>query len=147
MKTSHAAQGSISGKIMKNTAYNILGKLWWILIAIFLTPYIVSKIGIERFGVWAIVGVITGYFGLLDFGIGMSFIKYIAEFHTKGEYDKINRLIDTGFTLYAIFAFMCFSLVFILRGPILKLLNVPVYLHHEAGIVLLLMNVLRLRKI
>ena len=67
-------------KIVKNTIFNIVGRLCGILTVLFLTPYIINSIGVERYGIWAIAVAITGYFGLLDFGLGESFVKYIAEF-------------------------------------------------------------------
>ena len=69
---------NLSQKIIRNTIFNIIGRGWGILIALFLTPYIISHIGVERYGMWAIIGAVTGYFGLFDFGIGTSFVKYIS---------------------------------------------------------------------
>lgn len=130
------AAEAISHKIIRNTVYNSVGRFWAIAVGFVLTPYIISHIGPERFGVWAIVGVITGYFGLLDFGIGFSFVKYITEYHTRKEYDNLNGIVNTGFTLYAALALVGVALVFLLRAPLLTLLNVPPYLRHEAAIVL-----------
>ena len=137
MTTISWGERSITYKITRNTLYNIFGRFWAILVSIFLTPYIISHIGIERFGVWAIVGVVTGYFGLLDFGIGMSFVKYIAEFHAKREPGRISHIINTGFTLYFILALVGVVLTFLLKNPILSFLNIPPNLRYEAGIVLL----------
>ena len=67
---------SISQKIIRNTTFNIIGRFWRILVALVLTPYIIRYIGIERYGIWALIGVVTSYFGLIDFGIGTSFIRF-----------------------------------------------------------------------
>lgn len=138
MTPNPSGQRSISYKVIKNTVYNIFGRFWGILVSIFLTPYIISSIGLERFGVWAIVGVVTGYFGLLDLGIGTSFVKYIAEFYAKKEFDKINNIINTGFTLYCALAIVTTMLIFLLKNPILAFLNMPAYLRYEAGVVLVI---------
>ena len=63
----------ISQKVIRNTIFNTIGRFWQILIGLVLIPYIVSHIGVERYGIWAIVGVLTGYFGLLDLGAKDSF--------------------------------------------------------------------------
>jgi len=129
------ANKSVSDKIIRNTIYNTAGTLWFTLIGIFLTPYIVWRIGHERFGIWAIVGVITGYFGLLDFGIGSSFVKYIAEFYAQKEYDKINRLINTGFVSYLIFAVCVITLALFFIDPLLVFFKIPAGLCQEARFV------------
>ena len=138
MTRRQSGQRSISYKVIVNTLYNTFGRFWGIMVGVFLTPYIISRIGVDRFGVWAVVGVVTGYFGLLDLGVGASFVKYISEFYARKEYNKISHIVNTGFTLYFILAIVSFLLVYLLKNPILAFLNMPVYLRHEAGIVLVM---------
>jgi len=125
-------------KIIRNTIFNIIGRLWAILVVLFLTPYIIGHIGIERYGIWAVVGIVTGYFGLLDFGIGTSFIKYISEFYTRRDYEKINQVINTGFAFYSMFALFFIALAFFIINPLLNFFNIPEKLYNEASFVFLL---------
>ena len=67
----------LSQKIIRNTLFNLIRRFWAMFVALLLTPYIVSKLGTQRFGLWPLISVITGYFGLLDLGIGLSFIKKV----------------------------------------------------------------------
>ncbi|MCL0097493.1 oligosaccharide flippase family protein [Dehalococcoidia bacterium] len=129
---------SVSQKIVRNTKFNVLGTFWGILVALFLTPYIIGHIGVERFGIWAIVAVLTGYFGLLDFGIGTSFIKYISEFYAKKDYEKVNQVVNTGVIFYSIFAALIIALAFFIINPLLNVSNVPPELYSEARFVFLL---------
>ena len=128
----------ISQKIIRNTIFNTIGRFWGILVALFLTPYIIGHIGVDRFGIWAIVGVLTGYFGLLDFGIGTSFVKYISEFYAKEDYEKINQVVNTGFIFYAILAVFIIILGFFIINPLLNFFNIPSNLYGEASFVFLL---------
>lgn len=128
----------ISQKIIRNTIFNTIGRFWGILVALFLTPYIIGHIGVDRFGIWAIVGVLTGYFGLLDFGIGTSFVKYISEFYAKEDYEKINQVVNTGFIFYSIFAASIITLGFFIINPLLNFFNIPSNLYSEASFVFFL---------
>lgn len=67
----------LSQKTIRNTLFNLIGRFWAMFVALLLTPYIVSKLGTQRFGLWSLVSVITSYFGLLDLGIGVSFMKKV----------------------------------------------------------------------
>lgn len=118
--------------VLKNTTYNIIGNAWGVSVVLFLTPYIVHHIGAERFGIWALVGIISGYFGLLDFGVGQSFVKYIAEFYTKNEYSKISQLVSMGTVLYFVFTVIVtwFASLFII--PIVSIFKIPHNLYGEA---------------
>lgn len=122
---------SLSHKIIRNTAYNIFGRFWGILITLFLTPYIISRVGIEKFGILAIVGAVTGYFSLMDIGIGSSFVRYIAKFYTKKEYEKISSTINTGVAFYSIFAVIVITLSLFCLRPILTFFNIPLSLYRE----------------
>ena len=129
---------SISQKIIRNTIFNVIGRFCGILVALVLIPYIIGHIGIEMFGIWAIIGVLTGYFGLLDFGIGTSFVKYISEFYTKRDYKKINQVVNTGFIFYSIFAMVIIISGFFAISLLPNLFNIPQELYGEARFVFLL---------
>ncbi|MBI4834624.1 MAG: oligosaccharide flippase family protein [Planctomycetes bacterium] len=129
---------SLSRKVFRNTVYNLIGQFWGMLVMLGLTPYIINRIGVERFGVWAIVGVLTGYFGLLDFGIRSSFIKYISEYYARKEDDKINQVVNTGFVFYLIFGIVITGAAFLLIGPLLGIFKIPQELAGEARLVLML---------
>ncbi len=129
---------NISDKIIRNTLFNTVGTFWQIIITLVLTPYIISYIGIERFGIWAIVGVLTGYFGLLDFGIGTGFVKYISEYHTKNDYKKINQIINTGVTFYSILAILIIIVGLFFINPLLSIFSISEELHSEAQFVFML---------
>jgi O-antigen/teichoic acid export membrane protein len=132
------SEEKLSVKIVRNTIYNIIGNFWTILVSIFLIPYIISHIGIERFGIWSLITVITGYLGLLDIGISRSFVKYIAEFYTIRDYKKINDIISTGFVFFLIFGILivlaaCFSV-----NSLIRFFNIPDKLYFETKFVFLL---------
>jgi len=128
---------SLSNKLIRNTFFNFVGRSWAMLVTLFLTPYIVSKLGIQRFGVWSLVLVITSYFGLLDLGLSASFVKYVAEYHTWKDYEAINRVFNSGLALYSILALVMMAAGFIFRDPILGLFKIPRDLFPEARFVLL----------
>jgi O-antigen/teichoic acid export membrane protein len=129
---------NIVSKIIRNTKFNVLGYFWFFLVYLFLTPYIIGRIGIERFGIWAIISVITGYFGLLDLGFGTPFIKYIAEFYARREYAKINQVVNTGFAFYAFFAALIIASAVFSMHPIIRLFKIPAPLYAEAQAVFLI---------
>ena len=135
--TDLVSSSSFSHKLVRNTFFNFVGRFWAMLVTLFLTPYIVSKLGIQRFGVWSLIFVITGYFGLLDLGLGASFVKYVAEYHARKDYEAINRVFNSGLVLYLIFSFVIMVAGFALRDPILELFKIPAEFFADAQFVLL----------
>ena len=116
---------SISLKIIRNTVFNIAGRSWSVLVSLVLTPYILHRIGMERFGIWALAGSLTGYFSLLDFGVGASFVKYIAEFNARNEHEKVNQLVNSGWILYSILGILIMAAALFLVRPLFVFFKVP----------------------
>ena len=69
-----------SGKsVAKNTFYNLLGYGIPLIFALILIPPLIKGLGEERFGILNLIWIVIGYSSFLDFGIGKSLTKIIAE--------------------------------------------------------------------
>ncbi|ODS31693.1 MAG: putative polysaccharide biosynthesis protein [Candidatus Scalindua rubra] len=112
-----------SKKIIRNTIFTSAGRLWGYFLSFLLTPYIVHKIGIERFGIWAIANTAINFFIYFDLGIGSSFVKHIAEYNTKKNYKKINEIINTGLIFSLFFCFCILLVAMLLKNFAMNLLK------------------------
>ena len=74
--------------LIKNSILNTSGQFVPLFVAFFTTPYVVSHLGMELFGVLTIVWVIVGYFTIFDCGLGTATTKYISE--SLGSEDKLS---------------------------------------------------------
>lgn len=61
-----------------------------------LVPFLLTHIGLEAYGIWTTIFILVTYVGLTTMGVSNVYIKYVAEFHAKREYDKANALLSTG---------------------------------------------------
>ena len=90
-----------------------------------LTPYIIVSLGIQDYGVWAVVGALAGYLGLLDFGLGGTFVKFISEHVAKNERDAARQVITFGTLFYLALGFV-FAVPVVLWSPaIVGLFKMP----------------------
>lgn len=94
---------SVRETVARNTKYTAAGRLWEAAVGLALTRYIVERVGVPAYGVWAIVGVFTGYVALLDFGVGSAFVKYVAEHAARDESDEISAVVSAGLFFYLVF--------------------------------------------
>lgn len=87
--------------------------------SLFLTPYIIDKIGVTAYGVWILVGSFSGYFGLFDFGIGFAVVRYVARYQETGEVEKRNEVISAAFYIASFLAAVVavVVLVVIIKAP------------------------------
>ena len=90
------------GVLIRSTAWNFLGQAIPLLIAIPALPLLVSRLGIERFGVLTLVWLAIGYFSLFDVGLGRALTQDVARKLGEGSEDKVADLANTGLTLMGI---------------------------------------------
>lgn len=119
-------------KIVRNTTYNIIGGLWTRLVGFLLTPYILNQIGVKRFGIWSVVFLIIGYFSVLDFGVRVALSKYISEHYVKGDYKKINEIVNTGLAFCFFLGIAILLLFLAFYKHIISFLNIPGELMSES---------------
>ena len=112
-----------SKKIIRNTIFSSAGFLWSYLLSFLLTPFIIHRIGIEAFGIWAIANTAINFFMFLDPGFGSSYVKYIAEYNTKKDYKTVNQVINTGLIFSLLFCVAVFGVYLLLKNFIIGFLK------------------------
>ena len=90
----------ISNRIIKNTGANAIGMFFHIAALAIITPLVFRYLGSQLYGLWSIVFVLSGYTTFVDFGIGQSYTKFIAEYNATGDNLNINKVLNTGFFFY-----------------------------------------------
>jgi O-antigen/teichoic acid export membrane protein len=100
-----------------NVATSYLKFLINMVVVFFLTPFIVSRIGIDLFGLWTLIFSIVGIFGLMDFGFATAGVKYVAETIGSGDTEGRNRILGTLFSVYTAIGVLCIIAVAIVAGP------------------------------
>jgi O-antigen/teichoic acid export membrane protein len=93
-------------RLDKIAIFKNVGSSWFalglnILVGLFLSPYILHRLGDEAFGLWVLIFSVTGYYGLFDLGIRSSIIRYVAKYSTIADNEELNRLINTAFFTYS----------------------------------------------
>ncbi|MGH9403006.1 MAG: oligosaccharide flippase family protein [Terriglobia bacterium] len=84
-----------------------------LLVGFLLLPFILHHLGDSAFGLYVLIFSITGYYGVLDFGIKSSLGRYVAKFNATGDTDELNRFLSTVFTIYCIIAVLLLVLTFV----------------------------------
>ena len=113
---------SVKKKLIKNTIINYGIRFWGFFLTFILFWYIVKHIGETDYGIYLFVTAITGYFGILDLGIGNSLIKFVAEYHAKDDKEKLNEVINTTFFIFLFIGIVGAVLIFLVGTFLLNYL-------------------------
>jgi O-antigen/teichoic acid export membrane protein len=94
-------------QIIKNvgSSWSALGAN--ILVGIFLSPFILHRLGDAAFGIWVLIFSVTGYYGIFDFGIRSSIIRYVSKYTATRDVEEVRGLINTAMFTYTCVGVLC----------------------------------------
>jgi O-antigen/teichoic acid export membrane protein len=90
----------------KNVGAAWLSLLVHLVTGFFLSAYILHKLGDVAFGLWVLVFSLTGYYGLFDFGIRTSVIRYAAGFAATRDEERLTRFVNNSLAAYCVIGFL-----------------------------------------
>jgi O-antigen/teichoic acid export membrane protein len=113
------------GQVLKN-----VGSSWFalgvnVLVGLFLSPYILHRLGDDAFGLWILIFSITGYYGLFDLGIRSSIVRYIARYLATDEHDELNRLVNTALFSYCGIGIVTMAITLVAAYYISSIFRIP----------------------
>ncbi len=131
---------SLLKRALKNVTSSWAGLALNIAVGFFLSPFILHHLGDDAFGLWILIFSLTGYYGIFDFGIRSSLIRYVSKFHATGDKEQLARLINSS-----LFSYSCIGLVLLvptLLGALYvdRLFHVPPAFLREARILFLIVG-------
>jgi O-antigen/teichoic acid export membrane protein len=100
-------------QIIKNVGSSWISLGLNTIVGIFLSPFILHRLGDSAFGLWVLIYSLTGYYGLFDLGIRSSIVRYVAKYSATHEYGELNRLINTAMCCYAVIGAICFVITLV----------------------------------
>jgi len=77
----------IAARFVRNVGSNWAAFFFSAVVGFFLAPYILGKLGTTTYGIWALIGSLVGYFGLLDLGVRSAVIKFVSAYHSAGNHE------------------------------------------------------------
>jgi len=114
--------------ILKNVGSSWFSLAVNVLVGIFLSPFILHRLGDTAFGIWVLIFSFTGYYGIFDFGIRSSIIRYVSKYTATRDLEEVSGLINT-----AMFSYSCVGVLSMLV-TIVACLYVDRFFHLTAGL-------------
>jgi O-antigen/teichoic acid export membrane protein len=91
-------------KTIWNIAANVTGIVVNMIAGLLVMPYLIQTVGNGTYGLWILIGTLTGYFGVLDLGVPAAVGRLIAIHHARGEPEQINVVMSTALALLLLVA-------------------------------------------
>ena len=126
-----------AAKLVRNTIANGIGSIFGIVIGLALTPFMINRLGLAAYGVWALALTLTfsgGYASLSDVGIEGATVRYVAESVADNDIEAINRTVSTSLAVFCVIAVVLGVVAAALAPLLVSVFGVPAHLRGPATV-------------
>lgn len=105
MTRTPAASGhpqSRSVRFARNVSWSLVGQGAAAVAAFVFTPYLVHRLGPERYGLFVLLNALAGYLLLLTFGAGNASLKFVAEFRGAGSTRALSDTVRYSYLVHVL---------------------------------------------
>lgn len=132
-----SAPAAAAAKLVRNTLTNGVGTVAGILVGLVLTPFLIHRLGLTAYGVWALALTLSfagGYASLSELGIEGATVRYVAESVADDDIDALNRTVSTSLSVLCVIALVLAAVAVALAHPLVLLFGVPRRLQDAATV-------------
>jgi O-antigen/teichoic acid export membrane protein len=127
-------------RIGKNVFSNWAGYIVNIVVSFFLAPFMVHSLGNAGYGIWVLVGSLTGYLGVMDLGLRPAVVKFVARYRSLDDDLMVNRVVNTILIILSVVAAAVFLASLVLSYFSLDLFNIPAEYHGQFRLVIIIVG-------
>ncbi len=127
-------------EIIKNVSSSWFSLGINILVGIFLSPFVLHRLGNLSYGAWVLVFSVTGYYGLFDLGIRSSVIRYVATYSATNDIAGLSRLINTSVVVYGAIGLLAMTATIAVSTYVGSLFRMPAYFIPTAHVLFLVVG-------
>jgi O-antigen/teichoic acid export membrane protein len=121
-----------SGRLLaRNTVWNLFGQTAALVVALFTLPFLIQRLGSDRFGVLLLIWMLVGYAGLFDLGVGRALTKMAADKIGADRVNEIPVLFWMSMFLMTVLGLVAGLIAALLTPWLVSILNVPSALVRE----------------
>jgi O-antigen/teichoic acid export membrane protein len=114
------ARPNVSKKLVAKSVASNWGFLFLnVLVAFWMTPFVVRHLGDSAYGIWALVLQLTGYMGIVDVGLRSALVRFIARLNARKDHVALNRLLSSTLLIYGLLAPGCLAVGLLLSAYVL----------------------------
>jgi len=101
-------------------------------LGIFLSPFILHRLGDAAFGIWILIFSLTGYYGVFDMGIRSAIVRFVAKFSAANDRESLAKVLNTSLLAYTSIGAVTFLLTLAGVLGIDRLFKIPPEFHSTA---------------
>ena len=94
--------GSVSERLARNATWSVAGLLIPVVLLFLTVPIYIRHLGLASFGKWSAVTGLIGMFGALNFELGTSTTKFVAQFEAEKDEESVSATVTAALLLFVV---------------------------------------------
>ena len=90
------------------------------IVGFLLTPYLIAHLGKIKYGTWALVGSLIGYYGLLRLGVGAGVMRYVPFYKGSKDTNAASQIVTTAMAIFLVVGLAILLISMLLAEPIAR---------------------------
>ncbi len=131
MKEQDHAQ-TVRHSLSHNIVIEMASRVGYVVSRFFVPPFILAHVSLEAYGLWSTAFMLVSYIGISTLGMSNVYIKFVADYSARREYNKANSLLSTGLLLTLPTCLAIFGLLWISWPLLLSWLHIAPNLQRDA---------------
>jgi O-antigen/teichoic acid export membrane protein len=136
-----SSERTTAGRLALNSLCSVSVNLFTALIGFFLTPFILSRMGDQRYGIWAVLGSVYAYSMILQLGLYSAINRHIPMHLARNDEAKIRNVTSTTTAFFAALGLIVVVLTVALAGQLLAMFEIPKPLFPASKIALYMLGI------
>lgn len=110
--------------VLKTVTTSWVAVLAGAVVAFFLTPVILHRLGDEAYGLWVLITTVVGYYGIFDIGVSSAIVRYVSQQSALGNREGVKMVVATAFYFFVSVCLLVIVSAFLLRPWLSHVLSV-----------------------
>lgn len=111
----------VKNSLTSNATWNIMARIVPLAIAFILTPILISRLGIDYYGLYMLIMSLSGMLGLMSLGLGDATIRYVAYYGSRKDFAGVNRVFRATLSVYLVTGICTLIIVLVSSSKIISL--------------------------
>lgn len=86
--------------------------IWLALLGLVTTPIMIHYLGPTRYGVFALIAIMSAYLANLEFGFGHATVRFLARARTNGDRPEMLAVVNTSFAVFLVSGLVAAAIAF-----------------------------------
>jgi O-antigen/teichoic acid export membrane protein len=114
----------MKNSIIVNAVFNMLAGIVSLATTFFLVPLLVSSLGDAQYGLYMLVMSVSGFFGIMTFGLGDATIRFVAHYYSMNDIVGVNRVFRSTLLVYLVVGLATALVILLIAAQIISLFTI-----------------------